>query len=122
WFGDIAVRKNVIRFTWFAVGKVIRNIKFVAVVFVVLFKFKGSLPVQRSFLRATQSNRSSRFAPCAKHSHLAGLAFAGAKAMGLLAQVKSRHPNQAQQSQPAAAGTVKSCAFAIPCARRYAKN
>ena len=41
WFGDIAVRKKVIRFAWFAVGKVIRNIKFATAFFVALFSPKG---------------------------------------------------------------------------------
>ena len=75
--------KKFIRFTWFVVGKVLRNIKFATFFFVALFGFKGSLQVRRAVLRATQLNRGQRFASCATHAQFSGVAFAVAKAAGL---------------------------------------
>ena len=52
-----------------------------------IYKFKESFRMQSIFLRATQLNRGSRFTPCATQSHLAGVAFAVAKAAQFLQTV-----------------------------------
>src|SRR5690606_12541505 len=109
---------------WFAVGKVRRHFKFAAAFFVALFGVKGSLQLQRSFLRATQRNRSSRFAPCAKHSHSSGVAFAVAKATQLLsiAGVAAITRASSTQRPAAAAGQTKPGGFVFRCCWRYVKG
>jgi len=37
----------------------------------------------------------------------------------MVISLSSDNPNNPQQSQPTAAGTVKPCEFASPCAQRY---